>query len=148
MPLPVTEVMVPLAVPVPTTVKSLASTPVTLSEKVTAYCSLTALFGVLPTKAMADMLGATLSVMVSAAVSVAEEKAVVVPPPPVATLVPCWPAVLPLWSQARKVTALANVPLKLPSFLKYRRSVGRNSRALPLSLTLPTVDQLVPLSVE
>ena len=36
----------------------LVSTPVTLSEKVTVYCSLLALFGVLPTRLIDDTVGA------------------------------------------------------------------------------------------
>ena len=48
-PLPVTDAMVPAAVPVVASAKSLAATPVTLSEKVTANCSLGASFKLAPT---------------------------------------------------------------------------------------------------
>jgi len=44
-------------------VKSLASTPVTASVKVTVYCSLPALFGLVPSIAIDDTLGGVCSIV-------------------------------------------------------------------------------------
>ena len=82
----------------------------------------------------------------SDAVSVAAENAVVPPLTDTSTRLPLLPLAR---SQARKVMALAIVPLKLALGWKYRRVLASAaSRRAEVLLTAPSAFQLVPPLVE
>ena len=70
LPLPVTAVIAPDAEPVAVSEKSLMPTPVTLSEKVTVYCTLVALEGEALTRLMELTVGGVVSPTASINVSV------------------------------------------------------------------------------
>lgn len=73
-----------------------------------------------------------------------ELNGVVVPTATALTLVPCFPAVVPVWSQARNVTEAV---VAVPVGTKRSLSVERNNNAV-VALTVPTSAQVVPLFTE
>ena len=98
LPLPVTDVIRPLAVPVVDNAKSRTSTPVTFCEKVTVNCSLDALLVDAPTVVMDVTVGAdrfvttapvpTLSLVCAAGVTPAVLLRLLAPPLPLTATFP------------------------------------------------------------